>query len=699
MPQTIRPGDVLAGRYRLVDLLVDSAGARFWRAHDRVLERHVALHVIRADDERAAGLLAAARRSATVHDPHLLRVLDAETIDGGGSGGLCYVVNEWADGASLDMLLGASGPLGPRRAAYVVAEVAEAVDAGHRQQVPHGRLCPENVLVDRSGSVRLIGFAVDAALHGLGPGTSERDLVDLVGLLYCALTGRWAGVSASALPGAPQEHGRVLRPRQVRAGVPRILDDMCVAVLDPGAARRVRDLPEVRSAWDLTVLLREFVGDTTGMPEALLRGLPAVPRAQPARPAESDSTDATDSGLTDPGLPDTGLTDAGLPDPGLPDPGPADPDPADPDPADPDAPPGRPVAAALPEPTLADEAAASPAPAPRPTSADEQTTVATPTPERVGAPGADATVSTDIPAPGPPTPVTELPTQAGMPIFDDERDEVSWLRARTEQAPPPPPLAEPPERPLFAPDPPEGARSRRSPLPESEPGSYWPWDTGARGGAAIVPSAEEDATEVPGRRSLLLGLGVGLALLVLVVAVVLFNVGRGRTPLGQQPGSGDDTSPSVAPTATATPLSGLSADDFDPQGDPNEENPDQAPLAVDGDRSTAWSTVTYVQQLGPTGLKTGVGLLVDLGGSYEVDQVVLRFLGAPTAASIFVTDTAPLDLRGMSPVASGRAAGETLRLRPAQPPQGRYLVVWLTELPPVDGGYRGAVAEVEVRGE
>ena len=78
MPSSIRPGDVLADRYRLVDLLTESGGGRFWRAHDRVLDRHVALHVIAEDDERAEPLLEAARRSATVHDRRLLRVLDAD---------------------------------------------------------------------------------------------------------------------------------------------------------------------------------------------------------------------------------------------------------------------------------------------------------------------------------------------------------------------------------------------------------------------------------------------------------------------------------------------------------------------------------------------------------------------------------------------------------------------------------------------
>ena len=194
MPSSIRPGDVLADRYRLVDLLTESGGGRFWRAHDRVLERHVALHVISEDDERAAPLLEAARRSATVHDRRLLRVLDADRADG-----LCYVVNEWGSGDSLDiMLAGRTARARAGRRGWSRRWPARS-PPGTRSGVCHGRLIPENVIVDNTGSVRLIGFAVDAAMHGLPPGRMSTDVADLGGLLYCALTGKWPGVSASAM--------------------------------------------------------------------------------------------------------------------------------------------------------------------------------------------------------------------------------------------------------------------------------------------------------------------------------------------------------------------------------------------------------------------------------------------------------------------------------------------------------------------
>jgi serine/threonine protein kinase len=612
MPHSIRPGDVLADRYRLIDLLAESEGGLFWRAHDRILERYVALHVIDADDERADLLLEAARRSATVLDRRILRVLDAEKSDG-----LCYVVNEWGSGTSLDILLANSGVLGPRKAAWLVAEVADSISVAHAAGVAHGRLVPENVLIDRTGAVKVIGFSVDAALFGLGPDRMAADLTDLAALLYCSLTSKWAGASPSGLPRAPQEHGRVLRPRQVRAGVPRVLDALCDDVLNPYAGGRGRDPREELTARSLADTLEEFVGDAAGMTEAMAV-LNTVRREETvvlSPVPEIPVRDPDDSGDLDEALPD-------------------------------------------------------------------------PVPD---------------PAPEPPPSSVELPTEAGLPIFDDENDDVSWLNARTSPAPPPPPFEPPPERPLFAPEPEGGAPARR-PRPGGQASAgtgseFWPWDTstGREAGTGTGALVEDDQ-EVPGRNWLRLAAGIAVGLLLLVAIVVAFNLGRGKTPLGAEP---DPAPTSSGPGSTASadagaPLTGLVAHDFDPQGDPPAENPDQAPLAVDGDPATSWTTETYLQQLGPGGLKTGVGLVIDLNGEHDVSEVDLTLSGS-TGVQLFVTDSAPASLRGLTPVQSLTAGPqETIALD--QPAAGRFLVVWLTSLPAVNGGFRGEVAEVEVRG-
>ncbi len=260
MKQSAGPGDLLADRYLLVDLLTESGNGRFWRAHDNVLQRHVALHCLAEDDARADDLTEAARVSATILDRRILRVLDADRRDG-----IAYVVNEWGSGTSLDILVGAEGPLPPRRAAWIVSEVAASMAVAHEQRVAHGRLVPENVLIDQSGQVRIIGFCVDAALLGLPTGQLSHDVDDLGGLLYFLLTGGWAGASDSEVPPALRDHGKWLRPRQVRAGIPRTLDTICDQVLNPYDAEPGHQEFNLHTARGLADVLAEYVGDPTGL--------------------------------------------------------------------------------------------------------------------------------------------------------------------------------------------------------------------------------------------------------------------------------------------------------------------------------------------------------------------------------------------------------------------------------------------------
>ena len=653
MPQATRPGDVLADRYRLVDLLSESGGGRFWRAHDRVLERHVALHVIPADDERADGLLEAARRSATVLDQRILRVLDAERQDD-----LCFVVNEWGSGTSLDIMLATNGPQSPRRSSWLVAEVADSIATAHAAGITHGRLVPENVLVDNAGSIRIIGFCVDAALHGLPPGQPANDVKDLAGLLYATLTGRWAGASSSAVPPAPTAGDRVLRPRQVRAGVPRPLDDLCDELLNPRGSR-IRDTRDLTTAHGVHRFLSDFVGDPGGLGEAIAAQNPDKLETL-TLPAVPDIVAWPEVPPAEPG-----------PQPGPPpesQPAPSQPDPAQPDPTAP--------AKSEPERTVAVQAPAGPG---------------------------EAEVSAEE------APV-ERPTEAGLPIFDDENDDVSWLRKRSEPAPPPPPFEDPPERPLFAPEPSGGqpARTPRPPRPVAAgPGrsdEFWPWGSPRSSGSGVIPAYVEEAPaddDVPGRSWLRLAALVALALMLLVAVAIAFNLGRGKTPLGTEPEPEPTTSqtPTSSPTATEpVAITGITADDFDPQGDPQEENPDDVANAVDGDPGTSWATSTYRQQLGPGGLKTGVGLLLDLGESRSVSQVDLAFEGDQTGVSLFVSDEAPTAVDGLTPVADV-TAGPTEVVQLDEPATGRFVLVWLTALPPTgDGQFRGVVVDVAVKG-
>jgi hypothetical protein len=145
-------------------------------------------------------------------------------------------------------------------------------------------------------------------------------------------------------------------------------------------------------------------------------------------------------------------------------------------------------------------------------------------------------------------------------------------------------------------------------------------------------------------------------------------------------------------------ITDLTATDLDPQGDPPEENPELAPLTVDGDPTTAWRTSTYEQDFGPKGLKTGVGVVLDLRQVVEVSELDLTLVRAPTDVSVFVTDDAPTAISGLEAVDSGTADAPQHEVVLDEPASGRFVVVWLTSLPQVADGFRAELAEVEVRG-
>ena len=94
--QTVSPGALLAGRYRIAELLAEIDGARVWRAVDEVLSRPVVVDVLPDGDPRTNLLFDAARRAAAAADPRFLRVLDCDMHDG-----VTYCVREWAGGRSL----------------------------------------------------------------------------------------------------------------------------------------------------------------------------------------------------------------------------------------------------------------------------------------------------------------------------------------------------------------------------------------------------------------------------------------------------------------------------------------------------------------------------------------------------------------------------------------------------------------------
>jgi serine/threonine protein kinase len=237
---------------------------------DEVLSRPVVVDVLPIGDPRTNHLFDAARRAAAAADPRFLRVLDCDMHDG-----VTYCVREWAGGRPLERMLGA-GPLTGQQAGWMAREVSEALENLHRTGLAHGSIGPATVVVTDAGAIKVVGLATEAALRSTGPGSPEQDVRALGELLYASLTGRWPGPApAWGLQPAPVEHGRLLSPRQVRAGVPRSLDDIADRLLgDPPRHHAVA----INSAAGLSAALSGVIGSSHEPPSQMSDETVAVAR-------------------------------------------------------------------------------------------------------------------------------------------------------------------------------------------------------------------------------------------------------------------------------------------------------------------------------------------------------------------------------------------------------------------------------------
>ncbi|MGI5237182.1 serine/threonine-protein kinase [Dactylosporangium sp. CA-139066] len=139
-------GQLINGRYQLVERLGEGGMSVVWRAHDRVLGREVAVKVLAprlsADADWRRRIRNEARAAARLSHPNITSVYDYGETDGDAP----FVVMELLRGPNLDERL-RSGPLPPAAAIRICAEVAAGLAAAHAEELVHRDVKPANVML------------------------------------------------------------------------------------------------------------------------------------------------------------------------------------------------------------------------------------------------------------------------------------------------------------------------------------------------------------------------------------------------------------------------------------------------------------------------------------------------------------------------------------------------------------------------
>jgi tRNA A-37 threonylcarbamoyl transferase component Bud32 len=153
---------VLNDRYEIEQPLGRGGMAQVFRATDRVLGRPVAVKVLDRKYKDDAKFVTRFRREAQsaagINHPNVVSVYDTGSEDG-----LHYIVMEYVDGDTLADLLQREGPLTAGRAVSIAEPVARALEAAHEKGMVHRDVKPGNIMVDRSGTVKVVDFGIARA--------------------------------------------------------------------------------------------------------------------------------------------------------------------------------------------------------------------------------------------------------------------------------------------------------------------------------------------------------------------------------------------------------------------------------------------------------------------------------------------------------------------------------------------------------
>lgn len=286
-------GLTLDDRYRLDERIAAGGVGHVWRATDLLLERAVAVKVLRPEysdhPETLDRFRKEARHSGAISNAHVAQLYDYGPT---GPGGSPYLVMEFIDGPSLADLL-VVDPIEPVRALDIVSQAADGLAAAHKAGLVHRDVKPGNILISREGRVKVTDFGI-AHAAGQAPVTAPGLVMGTTQYMAPERIAGHRGTAASdvyalgivlheCLTGVPPHDGT---PAEVMAahlylplpplpcGTPPELEDLVARLTVKDPARRISDAGELS---DLAAMLRDSLSGVSHVPPTLAGALAAEP--------------------------------------------------------------------------------------------------------------------------------------------------------------------------------------------------------------------------------------------------------------------------------------------------------------------------------------------------------------------------------------------------------------------------------------
>ena len=158
----IKEGVLLGGRYEIIDKIGSGGMANVYKAIDRVLNRYVAVKVLKkefsADDNFVKKFWSEAQSAAGLTHANIVNVYDVAE-----DRGLYYIVMELVEGITLKDYIQKKGKLTAKEVIGITMQVSSAMDAAHSNNIIHRDIKPQNIIISKEGKVKVTDFGIAKA--------------------------------------------------------------------------------------------------------------------------------------------------------------------------------------------------------------------------------------------------------------------------------------------------------------------------------------------------------------------------------------------------------------------------------------------------------------------------------------------------------------------------------------------------------
>jgi tetratricopeptide (TPR) repeat protein/predicted Ser/Thr protein kinase/TolB-like protein len=271
----LQPGDILGGRYEILELLGEGGMGAVYKAQDREVDRFIALKLIRPELASNPAILARFKQELlTAHQvthKNVIRIYDIAEADG-----VKFITMEFVEGHDLRRFLLDDGRLPPEKAVEIVRQICLALDAAHSAGIIHRDLKPQNVMLDKQGRILVMDFGLARQVESEGmtqtgallgtieymspeqamgkPLDQRSDLFALGLIFYELLTGKMPYKAETAMASLlKRNQDRAIPATEIDATIPKGLSDIVGKCLERDLTLRYQSANEILAdldAWE-----------------------------------------------------------------------------------------------------------------------------------------------------------------------------------------------------------------------------------------------------------------------------------------------------------------------------------------------------------------------------------------------------------------------------------------------------------------